>query len=294
MRIPVSVALLAAFAFPTLAAAQDDREQIIAAVRRTFDAMHAKDTASFRAVFHPSARIVITGTGPNGEVRANPVSIDAFVQNIARLTQTVEERFYEPEVRIDGNLATVWTRYAFYASDNFSHCGFDSFQMAKLNGSWKVVQIADTQRRDAARCGHGEGSTPITAPAPTAADSAAVLAAMQKFFDALGARDTVAMKDVLHPAARTSVVGGEVLRAASMSESMTAIANQPANPSERAVKPEIRIHDNLATIWTWYDFHHGEQFSHCGYDAFQLVRGDSSWKILHISYTVRRTGCAQP
>jgi hypothetical protein len=40
----------------------------------------------------------------------------------------------------------VWTPYAFYYDGNFSHCGVDSFQLARTAEGWKVVQIADTRR----------------------------------------------------------------------------------------------------------------------------------------------------
>jgi hypothetical protein len=63
---------------------------------------------------------------------------------------------------------------------------------------------------------------------------------------------------------------------------------------ERMYKPEVRINDNLAQVWTYYDFHLGEQFSHCGIDTAQLVRTPDGWKIAMIAYTTRRTGCEPP
>ena len=291
MRFATGAAMLAAAVYsPVAAQTQNDRDVIIAAVQQTFDAMRARDTAAFRAVMHPSARIVITGTAPNGTVRIAPIEIDAFVQNIARSTGTIEERFYEPEVRIRNDLATVWTRYEFFVNGNFDHCGFDSFQFAKIGGAWKIIQIADTQRREAARCGRGAGSTPITAPQPDRADTTEVIATLRQLFDAMAARDTAAVKRVMHPSARTSQTDGERFGSASADELVRTIAGLQASPRERFVNPEVRMHDNLATIWTWYDFHLGEQFTHCGYDAVQLVRVDDGWKILHISNN-RQTRC---
>ena len=41
-----------------------------------------------------------------------------------------------------------------------------------------------------------------------------------------------------------------------------------------------------------YDFHRDGEFSHCGVDAFTLVRTESGWKISGGVYTVETEGCA--
>ena len=62
---------------------------------------------------------------------------------------------------------------------------------------------------------------------------------------------------------------------------------------ERMWNPEVRIDGDLATLWAPYDLHYGGEFSHCGIDAFQLVRGeDRRWRIVSVAYTRRTTGCS--
>jgi hypothetical protein len=61
--------------------------------------------------------------------------------------------------------------------------------------------------------------------------------------------------------------------------------------NERMFAPEVRIDGSLATVWTEYDFHLGTQFSHCGVDAFQLLKTSAGWKIVALSDTARREGC---
>ena len=58
--------------------------------------------------------------------------------------------------------------------------------------------------------------------------------------------------------------------------------------------PEVRIDGAIATLWTPYDFHIGVRFSHCGYDAFQLARGERGWYVTAITYTVRPAPCPTP
>ena len=50
--------------------------------------------------------------------------------------------------------------------------------------------------------------------------------------------------------------------------------------NERPLSLEIRIDENLATVWVPYQFLLGTTFSHSGVDAFQLFKSDQGWKII--------------
>jgi hypothetical protein len=62
-----------------------------------------------------------------------------------------DERVLSEKVEIDGPLASVWTEYAFYAGDEFSHCGIDAFQVAQTPEGWRIIALTDTRRRDGCR-----------------------------------------------------------------------------------------------------------------------------------------------
>ena len=57
---------------------------------------------------------------------------------------------------------------------------------------------------------------------------------------------------------------------------------------------KVEIDDNLASVWVDYAFYLGDKFSHCGVDAFHLVRKEEGWKIFHLVDTRRREGCEIP
>jgi hypothetical protein len=76
-------------------------------------------------------------------------SLDTFVAGVGSATERLDERPADPEVRVDGRLATVWTFYDFVIGANFSHCGRDSFQFIKQQDAWIMVGLAYTVRRDA-------------------------------------------------------------------------------------------------------------------------------------------------
>ena len=124
-----------------------DRAAVLAVVRTTFDAMRAKDTALMRSVMDSGARLVTTASRAGAPV-VRGSDISSFIRAIGGATVKLDERIFEPEVRITDNLATVLVRYTFWANDQLSHCGYDAFQLARTTTGWKIIAIADTQRRE--------------------------------------------------------------------------------------------------------------------------------------------------
>lgn len=135
---------------------------------------------------------------------------------------------------------------------------------------------------------------PSTAPAPNA-ESAGVVAVAERLFAAMESRDTAAIRALFLPQAQIVAVerieGRERMRVRTIAEFLPGIVSAPEPLVERMWAPEVRIEGGLATLWAPYDFHRGAQFSHCGTDAFQLVRADGGWRIAILSYTIQREGC---
>lgn len=289
MRAFAIVLLASGFAAPAIA--QSPANEAVAVVRRLFDSMRAQDTTAMRALFDSTARLIATGTNQQGQPVHQSVPVEGWLRAIANAPGKPDERIYDPEVRVDDHLATVWTRYDFFVGGNFSHCGYDAFQLAKLSGAWKIVQVADTQRRGDAAC--GRGGAPVAQTAPSAADTAAVTGTVQRLFDAMAARDTTAIRALFVPSGQLLALRAEdsSSRSTGVADFMTSVGRARATLRERMVDPETRISDNLATVWTWYEFHNGDQFSHCGIDAAQLVRTVDGWKLAQVSYTLRRQPC---
>jgi hypothetical protein len=119
-----------------------------AVVRRLFEAMRTKDTAAIRSLFLPGSRLVGSTKDREGAPIVRVISLDDFVQVVARATVRLDERIRDPEVRVDEGLATVWATYELYTDTTFSHCGVDAFQLTRTSEGWKITQVADTRRRE--------------------------------------------------------------------------------------------------------------------------------------------------
>lgn len=134
-----------------------DEAEVMAVVDRLFDAMRAGDSAAAGAVFHPSATLVtIPMAGSAPILRTSEV--EDFIEAIGTPRSEVwDERIWDAEVQVEGDLATAWMKYAFHVDDRLSHCGVNAFQLFRSGAGWKVIHIADTRRRE--RC-----AAPAVAP----------------------------------------------------------------------------------------------------------------------------------
>jgi hypothetical protein len=144
------LALLSAspVAAQTAEATGADRAAVMSVVTRLFDGMRRADSAMVRSVFDPRVRM-ITVSMRNGLRRTTvEQSADAFVTAVGTPhAELWDERIANDRVYIDGDLASVWVDYAFFAGTRFSHCGVDHFLLVRgESGAWRILELADTRR----------------------------------------------------------------------------------------------------------------------------------------------------
>ncbi|MDE2676542.1 MAG: nuclear transport factor 2 family protein [Gemmatimonadota bacterium] len=150
-RVAVPALLLAAACAPETEppdppaeAPHPEEAAVVAAVEQLFEAMRTGDSEMAQAVFHPDARL---GRAGDDGISFSPA--DGFIQMIGRPREVVyDEPIWDWVVQIDGRLAHMWTKYAFYLGDEFSHCGEESFQLYRSDSGWQITQLIDTMRRE--------------------------------------------------------------------------------------------------------------------------------------------------
>lgn len=129
------------------------------------------------------------------------------------------------------------------------------------------------------------------------ADRAAVIAVVEGLFEAMRARDSMAIKAAFVPntqlvSIETSAGAAQRVRVTSVSAFATSVGRAPNELVERMWSPRVEIAGDMASLWAPYDFRIGGEFSHCGHDSVQLVRTSDGWKVAGLVYTIERTGCA--
>ena len=137
-------------AMPAQAGPREERRAVLATVQRLFDAMAARDQAALMAEVIPEGRIS-SHRVRDGRVVVQTSGWTEWAASVAGANVALEERMYDPQVRIRGSLATVWTEYTFHLNGAFSHCGIDLFDMAKVDGRWRVLNISYTAETEGCR-----------------------------------------------------------------------------------------------------------------------------------------------
>jgi hypothetical protein len=152
-RIQCGVILMALFAnAPSVRAQNSDKAAVLSVVQKVFDAMHTRDTSLLSVAFDTSARLV--GVGRDSALSLTPASRFGAAIVRAPAGDVWTERIFDPEVRIDGDVAQVWAYYTFHRNKEFSHCGVDAFMLHKVGSQWKITQLSDSRRTT--NCTHTE------------------------------------------------------------------------------------------------------------------------------------------
>jgi hypothetical protein len=159
MKFLATIALALFAGAPALRAQDAERAVVLATVQKVFDAMRTRDTTLLTQAFDSTARLV----GVSNRGGAPGVSLTTPSQFGAAITRAPagdvwNERIFDPEIRIDGDVAQVWAYYTFHRNATFSHCGVDAFMLVKIGSAWKITQLADSRRTQG--CTHSEPLSP--------------------------------------------------------------------------------------------------------------------------------------
>ncbi len=136
--------MIAAFSINCYAVGpSDDAMKVVEAL---FEGMRLGDSTMVRSVFTKDARWM-TILEKDGQPILRTGSVDGFVKAVGTPHEKAwNEPIWDYEVQINGKLAQIWTKYAFYLGENFSHCGVDAFQLFNGNNGWKIFQLTDTRQ----------------------------------------------------------------------------------------------------------------------------------------------------
>jgi len=142
------------------------------------------------------------------------------------------------------------------------------------------------------------GSAAILHAQPAPAERDAVLKTVQAFFDTMTAADVEGARNVLQPQGRFHAMrmrdGKPDVREFSNEEYFADLKASKQKMRERIWNPEVRVHGSIATVWAPYDFWIDGKFSHCGVDAFDLIKTPDGWKIAGGVYTLESTCTPSP
>ena len=116
-------------------------------INTMFAAMKTGNGKAVQDCFADSAVLQTIVVNKSGNVKVKNESILNFAAMISIMpNDSADERIVFETIKIDDNLASVWTPYQFYYAGKFSHCGVNSFQLVRINGIWRIQYLIDTHR----------------------------------------------------------------------------------------------------------------------------------------------------
>ena len=136
MRGIAVVVMTASLGVSVAAQAPADREAILKTVQAFFDTMTARDVEGARKILMPQGRFHAVRMR-DGNIRS--FSNEEYFAQLQSAKQVMRERMWNPEVRVHGAIATIWTPYDFWIDGKFSHCGIDAFDLVKTDEGWKIA-----------------------------------------------------------------------------------------------------------------------------------------------------------
>lgn len=130
------------------------------------------------------------------------------------------------------------------------------------------------------------------APSPAQTPEDEVVDVVQRLLDAIGDRDSASFRALVLPQLQNLVVYTEddsvALAWRQTEESIRSLGGPGPKYLERMWEPTVLVSGPIAAVWTPYDFYRDGGFSHCGVDAFHLVKTPDGWQVAAIMYTVVR------
>lgn len=148
MRYKKLITLLLTFYVLTVNA-QSPEDSIKQTINTMFAGMRDANPKQLLSAFSDSAILQTIIQDRQGLVKVRTEDILEFADYVGKQAPgKADERIQFATIKIDGNLASVWTPYQFYFDGKFSHCGANSFQMVRINSEWKIQYLIDTRRRN--------------------------------------------------------------------------------------------------------------------------------------------------
>ena len=282
------VGLAGLFLAPALSA-QTPEQDVLKVVNQMFDGMRNADSAAVRAVFAPGARFAsIDARVTPPSVRYD--SVGGWITAIAGSNKRWNEQLYDVQVRVDGDMAHVWSPYTFYLDGQWIHCGVNSMELLKINSAWKLTQVSDTRKREACRDPLGGGQRQQSPRPPAAAQSAeaddkAIRTVINLYFRGHATRMADTMRASFLPTAHIEGLRNGQFVSWTVDQYVSSFKGDvPADEASRTRVIDVVDRVGTAAMVKATLKHGATTFT----DYFVLLKVDGTWRIANKVYHAQR------
>ncbi len=131
---------------------------------------------------------------------------------------------------------------------------------------------------------------------PPESEEGQVMAPVNAILRAIGDKDSAAVLAASRTegglTAAFDVAGKRVVKRISWAEFAASLKTEGADRyEERIFDPAIEADGDVGYVWARFTVFKNGVTQHCGYDLFDVVRENGSWKVLNVTWSQRTTGC---
>lgn len=125
------------------------QDEVKKTIETFFEGFHKGDTTLMKSVMVDKFTTQTAFKNKEGKDILVTEESSKLINAIAKrpLDQKWDERLLDFKIQVDGNMANAWTPYEFWYNGEFSHCGVNSFQLFNDNGTWKIIYLIDTRKK---------------------------------------------------------------------------------------------------------------------------------------------------
>lgn len=142
----------------------------------------------------------------------------------------------------------------------------------------------------------GVTAAPLAAQSPVPAVRDSIMVPIRAMFRGMYAHDSALVRSAFVPGAQFSRPPrpGQPHAYTSVDQFVAAVGRAGEPWDEQIYDIKIQEDAGMASVWTFFRFSLGAKFSHCGVNAFLVVRTGEGWKISGLADSHRTTECAAP
>lgn len=149
MKTPILFFFLFLSCFSLSAQWTEDHAAVRQTIEQLFDGMRSVDSLQIAGVFAPNVQMATAFYNKEGVPQYRLGSLDRFLGSVAVPHEGLyDEKLWSMDIQIDGPVAQAWTEYSFFLDTTLSHCGVNTFQLAKTAEGWKITSILDSRRKE--------------------------------------------------------------------------------------------------------------------------------------------------
>ena len=112
-----------------------EKAAVQAAVDAFIAAINSNDVAALDRLTHDDGVAFIQGYVKGREGLRHRTTRES-VERMRSSTSRNTERYWNPTIQVHRDIAHFWAPYSFDVDGKRSHCGVDSFNLAKVDGEW--------------------------------------------------------------------------------------------------------------------------------------------------------------